>query len=346
MSFNYMEKLINQVKAQEKEVVIYGAGEVGRNLIQSFLQLDINILGVTDSNKELWGKSIEGFEIEEFKNILESIEGQVAVVIASRKFVNEIESIIHSTAISANKFVRVYRYMYDAKDKKEDIDSIREEEARRALIYGKMEVVLSNIYLHGTGVKIRALNQPLCVENAKAKYTDKMDEIMNIDCIDNEALLTKVQDEALDFILANDFLQYCENPIGAIRNFLRKIKKDGILFLTVPVKNKDDWDKNRELTSFDHLVKDDMDEGASSRYIHYKEWVTLVEERENEITKRTQELMDLNYNIHFHVWDRWSLIDFVKRINVYLGIPFRVESYQYDQEQEEIILILKKTSNK
>jgi predicted SAM-dependent methyltransferase len=61
-------------------------------------------------------------------------------------------------------------------------------------------------------------------------------KLVPIDVIDNGETLSTVEDDSLDFIVANHFLEHCENPIGAIRNHLKKIKPGGDSFLHNPGK--------------------------------------------------------------------------------------------------------------
>src|SRR2546423_5868492 len=108
---------------------------------------------------------------------------------------------------------------------------------------------LASIYLRGNGIEIGALNNPLKVPaDAKVQYVDikTPDELQKFyvdrtdirlpDILTNGEKLTGIEDESQDFVIANHFIEHCEDPIGTIENFLRVLKRNGILFLTLPDK--------------------------------------------------------------------------------------------------------------
>ena len=53
-----------------------------------------------------------------------------------------------------------------------------------------------------------------------------------------------------------------------IRNFIAKVKTGGIIFLAVPDKRYS-FDRNREITLFEHLVLDDMDPSDTRDREHF-----------------------------------------------------------------------------
>lgn len=108
---------------------------------------------------------------------------------------------------------------------------------------------LAKQYLSGFGIEIGALHQPLLVPSrARVKYVDRLPigelrlqypelkeyPFRNVDIIDNGETLEKIESDSLDFVIANHFLEHCENPIKAIQSFLRVLKKGGTLYLAVP----------------------------------------------------------------------------------------------------------------
>jgi SAM-dependent methyltransferase len=67
--------------------------------------------------------------------------------------------------------------------------------------------------------------------------------------------MAKLKSESYDFILCSHVLEHIANPIKAINEMLRILKKDGYLLLLLPDKNYT-FDHNREYTSFQHLLDD------------------------------------------------------------------------------------------
>ena len=152
---------------------------------------------------------------------------------------------------------------------------------------------LSERYLEGAGVELGALHQPLWTsERATVRYIDRLDvaglrlqypelaehELVNVDIVDDGESLSSIEDGQLDFIIANHMLEHTENPIGTIRNHLRKLRDNGVLYYAVP----DKWaffDRDRPITPFEHLVRDDREGATVSRLEHFQEWVRLVDRR-------------------------------------------------------------------
>jgi len=130
------------------------------------------------------------------------------------------------------------------------------------------------------------LHSPLAVSaKASVRYFDKWvkedlynkypelpkEDIVVPDVVDNGEGLSKFPNGSLDFIIANHFIEHCENPIGTISNFFDRLRPGGIVYMAVPDK-RFTFDKNRESTSTDHLRNDYQDDGASSRETHYLEY--------------------------------------------------------------------------
>ncbi len=217
---------------------------------------------------------------------------------------------------------------------------------------------LSERYLEGSGIEVGALHQPLWTsERAAVRYVDRLDvaglrlhypelageQLVDADLIDDGEVLASIEDGRLDFVIANHMLEHTENPIGTIRNHLRKVRGDGVLYYAVP----DKWhsfDRDRPITPFEHLVRDDREGPSVSRLEHFSEWVRLKEKvaGPDEVERRIRHLMTINYSIHFHVWDENHWRSFLEDANRYLGSPFRIE--HFGENCGEVIAILRKAT--
>jgi 2-polyprenyl-3-methyl-5-hydroxy-6-metoxy-1,4-benzoquinol methylase len=124
-------------------------------------------------------------------------------------------------------------------------------------------------------------------------------------------------------------LEHCQNPLGTLRNHVRKVKPGGWLFYAIP-EMRSCFDSARPLTPFAHLVADEVDGGAASRRGHYLEWAQLVnglgETAAAEENARIN--MEMGYSIHFHVWDSNAWLDFLCRAREHLGRPFEVRHFE------------------
>ncbi len=145
-------------------------------------------------------------------------------------------------------------------------------------------------YLTGTGLEIGALHNPLSVPaDVTVRYVDRLTleelrrhypeldrtSIAAPDIIDNGEILASLPDASFDFVIANHMIEHSQDPITALKNWLRVIKPGGIVYLAVPDKRYT-FDKDRPITSIDHLMRDYRDGGQRSKKDHFDEWVKLV----------------------------------------------------------------------
>lgn len=186
---------------------------------------------------------------------------------------------------------------------------------------------LAGRFLSGDGIEIGALHEPLAVPPAaRVRYVDRLplealrdhypelagQAFVNVDIIDDGETLATIPDASLDFIIANHMLEHCENPLGAIRNHFRAVRKGGVLYYAVPDK-RFSFDCDRPLTPRDHFIADDRQGPVWSRSAHFDEWVRMVLKSGSpgQAASEAARLQQLNYSIHFHVWDFDSFMEFV-----------------------------------
>ena len=177
---------------------------------------------------------------------------------------------------------------------------------------------LADKYLRGDGIEIGALHNPLPT-SARVRYVDRLSRadlrqhypelvafpVIDPDIVDDGERLTKIEDGSLDFIIANHFIEHCEDPIGTLKAFAAKLRAGGVIYMAVPDK-RFTFDKHRPSTTNDHLEHDHVDRGAASRWNHYLEFAQMAcfadipsEEKARELAAKQ---MSDGYSIHFHVW--------------------------------------------
>lgn len=219
-----------------------------------------------------------------------------------------------------------------------------------------MREVLARRYLRGSGIEVGALHAPVPAVNAKVRYVDRMNTddlrrqypelndmpLVPVDIIDDGERLTTIADESQDFVIANHFLEHCENPLMTLDNLLRVIVPGGILYLALPEQRRSDLDQGRAITPFAHLVAD-LEQGPEvSRRQHYQEWVDARPASLDavQLHHNPDVLMEIGYSIHFHVWDVWAMLDMLSRARAYVRSDFDIEVMQ--QDSIEVIFIIRK----
>ncbi len=242
----------------------------------------------------------------------------------------DLRRFIKSTIIDARKFFRMFRNL-------------------------DREAIAAH-YLKGDGIEIGALHNPLKLpRGAHARYVDRMSredlrrqypelasrDLVPVDIIDDGERLSKIADGSQDFVVANHFLEHCENPLQTLTELVRVLGPGGILFMCVPDKRYT-FDAPRSVTPFDHIEQDLREGPAWYRTKHFKDWVEHVEHIADPagIAKRTDELIAQNYSIHYHVWTLEDLVDLVRRAPQVLNLSYNIECIQMGEG--EVVLVLRK----
>lgn len=214
--------------------------------------------------------------------------------------------------------------------------------------------LIAETYLRGEGIEIGALHNPLKVPpSASIKYVDRLavaqlreqypelkdQNLVEVDILDDGERLSTVADSSQDFVIANHFIEHCQDPIGAVLAMLRVLKPGGILYLAIPDK-RCCFDADRPVTPIDHLIRDHLEGPEWSRRQHFEEWVRLVNKvsDENEAQKQIAELAEKNYSIHFHAWTPFEMMEFFVALRKMT--PFEIDLC-FHHDGVEVIFILR-----
>ena len=195
-------------------------------------------------------------------------------------------------------------------------------------------------YLSGDGIEIGALHNPLRVpRGARVRYVDRMpvaeleqhypelrgQRLVDVDVIDDGERLETVADGSLDFVIANHFLEHCQDPLGALGNMLRVLREGGVLYLAVPDK-RFTFDVDRPVTPSEHLLADHREGPERSRRQHFEEWARLVDRVDDaDVERHATHLLEQDYSIHFHVWTQADVFELLQLARRELGAGFDVE---------------------
>lgn len=223
--------------------------------------------------------------------------------------------------------------------------------------------IVTSQYLRGSGIEIGALDNPLPLPpSARVKYVDRMSVadltthypeladtfLVEPDILDDGEHLKTIANESQDFVIANHFLEHCQNPIGAIAQMLRVLKPNGILYLCVPDK-RFTFDRHRPTTDLEHILRDYREGAAWSKEQHFREWAKYcilghtpeqTEVDQTQVEVATKHYLEMDYSIHFHAWTGVEILELANRLPDILGVPIEVEMLQ--RNVKEIILVLRK----
>lgn len=222
---------------------------------------------------------------------------------------------------------------------------------------------IASAFVTGIGIEVGALHNPLPVPSgAKVRYVDRMDKadlydqypemrqynLVSVDFVDNGETLLTFTNNSQDFVIANHFLEHCEDPIATLKAFFRVLRTGGVAFLALPDK-RFSFDVNRQRTTLTHLIRDHLERPVTSRFEHFREWPEFVEphfgrvyETTEKIERRAHELMNKNYSIHYHVWEPSDVYEMLGYCADEQGLPLIIEYFL--SKDDEMIIVLRKGS--
>ena len=219
-------------------------------------------------------------------------------------------------------------------------------------------------YLSGKGLEIGALHNPLevpesvhvtyvdrlSVKDLRAQYPELADlELVDPDILDNGETLGTIEPDSQDFVIANHFLEHCQDPIRTISNLLRVLKPAGILYMAVPDRRYT-FDVDRPITTIAHILRDYQEGPGWSKRQHFREWSKFVHPGHKseadgvddlQVESETDRLIEIDYSIHFHVWTQTEVLELFQTLQRLPDFtPFEVELVQ--KNGMEVITVLRK----
>jgi SAM-dependent methyltransferase len=196
--------------------------------------------------------------------------------------------------------------------------------------------------LSGSGLEIGALHEPAGIPaGAKVQYLDAVSEtqaaalfpeiprerfvkVSFLGDLDNDGL-GQFGDGAFDFVVSNHVLEHLSNPVKAVREVFRICRRGGIVILSVPDKDFT-FDRGRELTTWEHLWSDYVNDVRVSGDDHYESFLRsaapyVFDEPPENLRIHIQ--LSRNRREHAHVWNSATFETFLRDCFRKLGIEAR-----------------------
>lgn len=171
----------------------------------------------------------------------------------------------------------------------------------------------------GVNFSTNTVWENIITEGFTYKYDEKFSP--GYQYIKEGAELDSIADGSLDFILSSHSLEHIANPLKALKEWLRILKKGGGMLLILPDKRYT-FDRNRPITTFAHIL-DDYEKNIGEDDLTHLDEILLLHDRNLDtglINKDEFPARSLNniHNrcLHHHVFD----IELLKEIFADLGL--------------------------
>lgn len=203
--------------------------------------------------------------------------------------------------------------------------------------------------LTGAGIEIGALHHPLPVppdvvvryvdlrtrEENIARYPEvPAGDIVETDFVCDGETLSAVADESQDFVIANHMLEHCVNPLMALENFLRVLKPEGRLFLSLPDK-RFTFDFRRAVTPWEHVLHDYQIKRRVEDRSVYEQYRQDVDP-----SLDPDEAVATCYEIHHHAWTQGEILELFIMARRTFGWPLEIEFFA--KQGCEVVLVVQK----
>ncbi len=261
------------------------------------------------------------------------------------------------------------------------MNRVKELTKKAVYLFGVNHLVLkrdrySYRHIRGHGLEIGALNRPLPVRRGvRVEYVDRITKkeavvrfreqspeisiIAEPTIIDDGFVLSTVEDNSYDFLVANHVLEHSANPLQTLGNWMRVIKPGGIVFTVVPIAEKT-FDRGREITSLEHFIRDyelvkkgDIEEFKNRNREHCRDALTIslrndrlrkglepMEFGHEELERRISEMVETSADIHYHAF---SVESYREMIDYFCREINRGEIVAFDVNKDEVICLIRKS---
>ncbi|HEX6117302.1 MAG TPA: methyltransferase domain-containing protein [Solirubrobacterales bacterium] len=214
---------------------------------------------------------------------------------------------------------------------------------------------LARAYVRGEGVEVGALNEPLRLpRGARVRYVDRLgtaelrerfpelagERLAEVDVVEDGETLASIASGSLDFVVANHVIEHTEDPLAALAAWLRVLRTGGTCFVAVP-DMRHTFDRYRDETTVEHVLRDHREGPAASRPAHFEEWAARVLGASDPAAEGRR-LDAVGEEIHFHAWTREGFAALLEAARAELPVGFEVAALE--PNRHEFIAILRRSS--
>ena len=302
-----------------KKAIIYGLGQryqVFNSWLRKEVGNDYEIIAASDRQRP--AVSIDDLFIEPQKIV--TIDFDIIIITSDRFFTEISEEIQSKYGITDNKIMSMEHLIEDVYNRKFHTDLFVGKYGVE--VGGPSDLFTGNIYdvcRNCDGINYNENTVWWEKDNDRYFYEDKeLGTVIISDATD----LSAIKDDKYDFCISSNNLEHIANPIKALKEQYRIVKKGGLLLVIVPMKDKC-FDHNREFTTFEHLLEDYTNDISERDLTHLDE---ILQKHDismdlgcvggmDEFKKRSLKNYE-NRCLHHHVFSKEVLESIFKYLNV------------------------------
>jgi SAM-dependent methyltransferase len=143
-----------------------------------------------------------------------------------------------------------------------------------------------------------------------------------VDYVTEASDLFFAENESLDFVCSSHVLEHLANPLKAIVEWERTLKKGGIIYIGVPDK-RHSFDRKRDRTPLSHLIEDFNKDMGQADQTHVADYIEKWDMPNTGCSCKEDLLKDAKEYpqslIHHHVW----ITEDLKEIFEYMNLKIR-----------------------
>jgi SAM-dependent methyltransferase len=189
--------------------------------------------------------------------------------------------------------------------------------------------------LHGAynlANSITFLNLPCSMAvHSQYSYPPNTIKVVNGDASDEKCFLENFSDEKFDLLITSHTLEHFANPLKALSLWKKCLVRGGLVVNIVPNKLHC-WDRNREYTTFEHILSDFENNTMEDDMTHLHESSCMIESRPSyysDVGNKNESRV-----IHHHVYST----DVLAKCHEYCGFK-TLRSYVDVNDQLQMIYI-------
>lgn len=133
--------------------------------------------------------------------------------------------------------------------------------------------------------------------------------------------LSQIPDSKYDFVISSNCLEHVANPLKAIEEWVRVVKKGGLLFVALP-NQEHNFDHKRPITQFSHLLSDYQNNIDEDDLTHLDEILKLHDLKMDKPAGNLAQFKERSLNnfenraLHHHVYDVTLLKEIFNHFNL------------------------------